>query len=614
MRGAVDKNPNPSIYADRGGSCVLVLAGIAALLGGIFVALQTIHLAVLVQTPLLLSDEWRVLPRYVELTTGKLTLLSFLWEDHFGHRPVLARLLFILDTKALGGTQVLPKIVSLLLCGFLVALFAMLLMRQERLPLGARLTGVGLLLLVFLPNQQIYNFAVGWNNAILTTVWFSIFALYLLVKSIEQSASGNRGIAFFVCAILSGILGTFSMANGLLVWPIMFLLCARFRNWPWAVTVVLVGAVVVTTYLAGFQRTGQLLDNLKQPGALLEYLVAFLGNPMMALDLQVSTLFGALGILLVGYHFFRENWRIDSDSPIVWFLFGVCLFVIGTAGLTSLGRLGFGAEVGLQLTNVSGGIGPLALRYYSFISPLWAAILLLGFIRLKRNSEKSSGNTYVVLDTVALVISMGMCGCAFLLGPNSDWMIQNHHERYERAATAIVAGVPDLTALKYVYVFPDIDILSSVPYLASNRLSVFHSDVDYFLYQKAHGAMHKQMSDGMLRDGKWCAGAIEDINKVTDTGPAGVKWYQISGWALDREIERPADGILFADEEGRLVGIGRMLLTRPNVGTALKLKNPQMIIHYSGYLEPGAGEFVTGYAFRADRNDLCRFGEKKIRQ
>ena len=67
----------------------------------------------------------------------------------------------------------------------------MLLLRLRQIPLSARLIGVGLLLLVFLPNQQIYNFAVGWNNAILTTVWFSIFALYLLVKSIEKN-SGRR--------------------------------------------------------------------------------------------------------------------------------------------------------------------------------------------------------------------------------------------------------------------------------------------------------------------------------------------------------------------------------------------------------------------------------------
>jgi hypothetical protein len=83
----------------------LLVVGIAALLCGLFVVAKTFHLAVIVRSPLLLLDEWRVLPRYIDFMTGKLSLLSFLWEDHFGHRPVLARLLFILDAETAGGPR-----------------------------------------------------------------------------------------------------------------------------------------------------------------------------------------------------------------------------------------------------------------------------------------------------------------------------------------------------------------------------------------------------------------------------------------------------------------------------------------------------------------------------
>ena len=192
--------------------------------------------------------------------------------------------------------------------------------------------------------------------------------------------------------------------------------------------------------------------------------------------------------------------------------------------------------------------------------------------------------------------------------------MHNRHDRFEHAATAIVAGARDQNVLKYAYPFPDIDIFSSVPYLASKRLSVFHSNVDYFLYQKAHGELHKPLSEIMLLDGKWCTGSLEEINSVTDTGSAGVMWYQISGWTLDREIERSADGVLFANEQGRVVGIGRMSLTRSNVDTVPKLKSPHRIVQYYGYLKAKTGEMVIGYAFRADRNNLCRFGDMKIRE
>ena len=210
----------------------LLLVGVASLLYGLVAAVHAVYLTAIIHTPVLISDEWRVLVRYIEFMTGRLSLLSYLWEDYFGHRPVLARLLFILDAETVGGTQALTKSISLSLCVFLIALFAMLLLRQTQIPWGARLIGVGLLILMLLSNQQIFSFSIGWNNAILTNVWFSVLALYLLITSIERTANGNQAFAIFVCALLSGVLSTFSMANGLLIWPIMVLVCARFRAWP----------------------------------------------------------------------------------------------------------------------------------------------------------------------------------------------------------------------------------------------------------------------------------------------------------------------------------------------------------------------------------------------
>ena len=75
-------------------------------------------------------------------------------------------------------------------------------------------------------------------------------------------------------------------------------------------------------------------------------------------------------------------------------------------------------------------------------------------------------------------------------------------------------------------------------------------------------------------------------------------------------MERAADGILFADAAGRLVGIGRMLRARSDADSALNLKHAKLMVDYFGYVEIGVGQPVTGYAFRTDRNDLCRFGEK----
>jgi len=591
----------------------LVLVGVATLLCSVLAALQTVYLALRLRTPLLLADEWRVLPRFIEFMNGKLSLLSFLWEDHFGHRPVLSRLLFILDIAVDNGTQALPKTISICLCLLLTMLFAALLLQQKAIPWSFRLIGAGLIILTMLSGQQIENFLIGWNGAIPITVWFSVLALYCLVKSIEQTTGGgHQDLLLFVCAILSGIVATCSMANGLLIWPIMLLPCLVYRAWSWAGIVTVVGVAVAAIYFWDFHGTGMLLDALKQPGALLAYFTVFLGNPAIALGAEASAAFGILGLGLVCYHFFRQSWRADDDSLNGWFLLCVCLFVIGTAGLVSVGRLKFGAEVGIQ--SDESAIGPLALRYYSFIAPCWVAVLLLGFIRLKQNLKRARGGAWIVFDSGALVLSMGMCAGAYAMGPGTDWLMLNRHERYEQAATAIVAGTPDRTVLKNIYSFSDVDKLLLAPYLASHRLSVFHSDVDLLLYDKMRDMLHKSLPAETSLEGKWCAGSIDEIDKIAGAGPIGVEWNLVKGWGWDRERDRAADGVMFLDEDRRLVGIGRMLYTRADVGRALNWRNAELKIHYVGYVEMAASQAVVGYAFNIARHELCKFGEKNTHQ
>jgi hypothetical protein len=157
----------------------LLLVGVASFVCGIIVAVHTIYITVITRTPILVFDEWRVLARYIELKADRLSLLSFLWENYQGHRPAISRLLFILDANTVGGTQVLTETVSIILWVLLVLLFAVVHLRRRQLPWGTQLIGVGLLVLVLFPNQQVYNFGIGWNSAIMANVLFSVLALFL---------------------------------------------------------------------------------------------------------------------------------------------------------------------------------------------------------------------------------------------------------------------------------------------------------------------------------------------------------------------------------------------------------------------------------------------------
>ena len=110
------------------------------------------------------------------------------------------------------------------------------------------------------------------------------------------------------------------------------------------------------------------------------------------------------------------------------------------------------------------------------------------------------------------------------------------------------------------------------------------------------------LSDEALFEREWCVGAIDSTNKL-DVGHSSSTWYKISGWSLDRQIVGNAEAVIFTDEDGRIVGIGRMLFGEPMMGRV-----------FNGYVNIGAGRSIIAYAFGADRHHLCQFGKAQFRQ
>ena len=328
---------------------ILLPVGIGALLCGLLVAAQTIYLAFMLRSPLLQLDEWRVLPRYIEFVSGKLTLMSFLLEDHFGHRPALTRLLFILDAEFTGATQALTKTISIVLCGALLGLFAIVLLRQKQLPYGLKLLGIGLVSIALLPTQQIHNFSIGWNNTILTAVFFAVLALYAVTIAAGHAEGSNR-------ERLGRLRASLRCLEHILHGQRALGLAHHARCLP------AVSHVASRRNCGAFRRHCGSRISLElpknriagrgdaAPGELLAYVVTFLGTFIFVPFLPPyasAALFGCIGILLVVYHFVRQGFRTGSDQLATWFLLGVSLFSIGTAELTALGRIRFGAEVGL---------------------------------------------------------------------------------------------------------------------------------------------------------------------------------------------------------------------------------------------------------------------------
>jgi hypothetical protein len=547
-------------------------------------ALQTVRIVIDTHSSSLQGDEWSVLARYIAMRDGLLSPLGFLWEQHNEHRVALARIFFLADILTDRGTQVLTKTVTLLFCAATAGFFSLLVIRLDRLHWGIRLGAIGLFIALFMSSHQLENLYRGFNNQVLTVTFFSVLALYLTVRSIER----GRALALWF-ALLCGILSTYSMANGLAVWPLMLVLCvvlhAGLRS---TAIVVIVGALVIASYLWQYHSPPghpSPLAGLADPLGFAHYFFVFLAGPLSGFNLRQAMVVGVGAFLLAFYHLLRQ--RTASRNTTAWFLIATCLLVMAIDAMVAIGRFGFGVEQGL------------ASRYSSYVAPLYAALLLLGLLRI----AEAQRSLVHCLDSATLGGTILACGIVLAPGQSQvivEWSI-GQFAAYERLTAAVITEATDEEPLQSVAI--PAQVKSGFPYLAAHRLSMFRSNSSFEL----HKAIQERAAIGSVMNPqrKWCLGFIDEIAPIV----AGSAWLRVSGWAIDRGTERPGDGVAFADGTGRVIGAARFVSARADVDSALNLKLRGLPLHFFGYAK--TAESIRGYVYKGE-GDGCLFAEKPV--
>ena len=202
----------------------------------------------------------------------------------------------------------------------------------------------------------------------------------------------------------------------------MFLVCARFRAWPWAIIVAIVGTVIITTYLWDFQTNWAVARRPEAPGRTPVFFCYISWNPpwfnISAPGSASIDFIWRLCDIAGRLSFFSPE--LAHRSRLTNRLFPArCLLIFHRNGRPcDYSSLQVGAELGVQPVQFA-----LHLRYYSFVSPLWAATLLLGFILHKQNIERVRRNGWIIMDAGALVVAICICGSAYFKGPSSDLLM-----------------------------------------------------------------------------------------------------------------------------------------------------------------------------------------------
>jgi hypothetical protein len=262
--------------------------------------------------------------------------LQALWDQHNEHRILFPRLIF-LGLARLTGWNVVAEMYFSLFLSFLALIGLGLIYRKAvRGPLWGF---VPLAWLMFSLGQW-QCILWGWQLQFYLQVLATVFALYLL-------SVGTWRTLF--CAILCGVVASFSLSAGLLVWPTGALLLALLRAEKRRMALWLVSGIsVVSAYFIDYTSPGHhptLAAGIGAPLSLLDFFLANVGASLGGGILDLSMVMGACLVILVAILLVSRVQRRPrvgiSLSPSDAVPISLVVISFLTSAVITLSRVGF---------------------------------------------------------------------------------------------------------------------------------------------------------------------------------------------------------------------------------------------------------------------------------
>ena len=305
-------------------------------------------------------DQWEVVALLQKKQQGLLSL-SDLFAQHNEHRPFFPRLIWIaLSTFTKYNINIQLWVNLFIAIGTFVFFVHRSIKTWEMLGIRNSSFLIPLMsLLVFNLGQR-----ESWLQGIQTIMFLGtacvIMGLFFLAEGPSWAKFGG--------AILLGIVATYSMANGLLYWPIGFMVIVAttskririIRSLLW----IIFSLLSIGSFLIHWRSSGQFnfVYGFTHPVEWLIWILDFLGSPLMTLW-YIAWIFGSISvslyILIIRQHFRTNLWQ--SFIPY----FAVASFVLLTSFSISLGRM----EMGLRQAVVP--------RYLTISVWYWMSLLVL---------------------------------------------------------------------------------------------------------------------------------------------------------------------------------------------------------------------------------------------
>lgn len=522
---------------------------------------------VLAYSPIPFWDMWDgELNFYLRVTDGEWTAW---FGQHNDHRILLSRILFWLDLTFFGGKSWFLICINYLLVATNAFIFYRILCNifSEKESKILKLCTWFFITAWLFQWMQYQNLIWAFQSQFFLVQTFSLASFYVLSRVVNPFEKDSGRYFFSACVL--GFTSAWTMANGIVVLPLMFfflLFCRQslVRLSAIAILFILTCSLYFLGYQVPDQHSSALVVFLDDPVGIVKYASLYLGGPFYYLSggrdfgRLLAYVFGFSlipFILYFPYSFIRDRERKYSQLSLYLYI----VFVVTTAFITAGGRLKFGVDQALES------------RYTTPALMAWAALLVLGISRLKiiNISGVKSKVISLVIGAIACVMIVAQLQA---LKPRYEML----HER-NLAALALAMEVHDQKRVSRVY--PSLDKALEISQKAyTKNVSIFSSSPYTEFRERSTKVTIPKV--GLPE----CAGFLDAVESV-EGDPQNMF---IKGWIFNQNYETYPNYLRFLNPGGKIVGYAITGSYRPDV--AGQFGEKALLSGFDGYISSKAAD------------------------
>jgi hypothetical protein len=464
------------------------------------------------------------------------------WAQHNEHRPILARMFFWIDLAWFHGSVWFLLVINYLLACCICLVFWL----YAREASAGNLNFFGFFFIAWLFSwSQKENFTWGFQSQFFLAQLLPLSAGYFLYLATTRK---NKSNVYFSLSAILGILSIGTMANGVLVLPLLTLYAVIVRlAWRKCVFLAVLALALAGAYFHGYQTPGGhgsfWLGLRANPLGLIQYVLLYLGGPFYYFfgeDRVAQNLAQLAGLSLVvsSLTFAWKAIRAPRQAALPLALLTFMLYLGASAVATGGSRLLFGLEQALSS------------RYMTPALMTWAALFILYLPALQRLPVKIKGKLWVAFLLLLL----------FMLPTQLKALQSRQQVLFERniAALALALEIKDQAQIGTIHPQAEAALLIAKKAAAAN-LSVF--GMAPIKNARERLGTHSVLS---AADATPCQGHLAGVQEII----GDPRYLQVRGWIFNPATHLVPDMLSLVDSQGRVVGLALTGQPRPRFAVA----------------------------------------------